>query len=207
MCIASCIQKALLWSTKQNKINLWKQIANSLDCYIAILTRRIFHDFIENKITAPYSRIVTTEILKNIFSNHNHLQIVTWMFYKIVCFKEKHVSISLTVSSSSFFQVNGYDRDLGFNGDLLYVISNGDFDSVFKIDTFTGELFVDAQLDREATTDYLLNITVQDQGSPNSKAVSKLLHIIIEDVNDNAPQFIKSSFSFFFPENTPKGKA
>ena len=129
------------------------------------------------------------------------------MFYKIVCFKEKHVSISLTVSSSSFFQVNGYDRDLGFNGDLLYVISNGDFDSVFKIDTFTGELFVDAQLDREATTDYLLNITVQDQGSPNSKAVSKLLHIIIEDVNDNAPQFIKSSFSFFFPENTPKGKA
>ena len=128
------------------------------------------------------------------------------MFYKIVCFKEKHVSISLTVSSSSFFQVNGYDRDLGFNGDLLYVISNGDFDSVFKIDTFTGELFVDAQLDRETTTDYLLNITVQDQGSPRSKAISKLLHVIIEDVNDNAPQFIKSSFSFFFPENTPKGK-
>ena len=93
--------------------------------------------------------------------------------------------------------MNGYDRDLGFNGDLLYVISNGDFDSVFKIDTLTGELFVDAQLDRETTTDYLLNITVQDQGSPRSKAVSKLLHIIIEDVNDNAPQFIKSSFSFF----------
>ena len=96
--------------------------------------------------------------------------------------------------------------NLGFNSDLLYVISNGDFDSVFKIDTLTGELFVDAQLDRETTTDYLLNITVQDQGSPRSKAVSKLLHIIIEDVNDNAPQFIKSSFSFFFPENTPKGK-
>ena len=95
---------------------------------------------------------------------------------------------------------------MGFNGDLLYVISNGDFDSVFKIDTLTGELFVDAQLDRETTTDYLLNITVQDQGSPRSKAVSKLLHVIIEDVNDNAPQFIKSSFSFFFPENTPKGK-
>ena len=95
---------------------------------------------------------------------------------------------------------------MGFNGDLLYVISNGDFDSVFKIDTLTGELFVDAQLDRETTSDYLLNITVQDQGSPRSKAVSKLLHVIIEDVNDNAPQFIKSSFSFFFPENTPKGK-
>ena len=114
-------------------------------------------------------------------------------------------SISTNIKSS-FLQVHGYDRDLGFNGDLLYVISNGDFDSVFKIDTLTGELFVDAPLDRETSTDYLLNITVQDQGSPRSKAVSMLLHIIIEDVNDNAPQFIKSSFSFFFPENTPKGK-
>ena len=58
-------------------------------------------------------------------------------------------------------QVNGYDRDLGFNGDLLYVISNGDFDSVFKIDTLTGELFVDAQLDRETTTNSLpVNVSI-----------------------------------------------
>ena len=101
-------------------------------------------------------------------------------------------------------QVNGYDRDHGFNGELLYVISNGDYDSVFKIDTLTGDLTIDAALDREKTSDYLLNITVQDQGSP-IKSTSSLLHIIVEDVNDNAPQFIKSTFSFFFPENTPKG--
>lgn len=100
--------------------------------------------------------------------------------------------------------MNGFDRDLGFNGDLLYVISNGDYDSVFKIDTYTGELLIDAKLDRETTSDYLLNITVQDQGI-FPKFTSKLLHIIVEDVNDNAPQFIKSTFSFFFPENTPKG--
>ncbi len=94
---------------------------------------------------------------------------------------------------------------MGFNGDLLYSIANGDNDSVFKIDTLTGELFIDAPLDREETTDYLLNVTVQDQGSPVSKSSSRLLHIIVQDVNDNAPSFVKSSFSFFFPENTPKG--
>ena len=103
------------------------------------------------------------------------------------------------------FQVEGFDRDLGFNGDLLYVISDGDYDSVFKLDTISGELFVDGALDREHTSDYLLNITVQDQGSPSPKFASKLLHIIVTDVNDNAPQFLKSTFSFFFPENTPKG--
>ena len=54
-------------------------------------------------------------------------------------------------------------------------------------------------------TNQALNITVQDQGTPLIKSTSALLHIIVEDVNDNAPQFIKSTFSFFFPENTPKG--
>lgn len=73
--------------------------------------------------------------------------------------------------------MEGFDRDLGFNGDLLYVISDGDYDSAFKLDTLTGELFVDGPLDREKTSDYLLNITVQDQGSPRPKFVSKLLHV------------------------------
>ena len=116
--------------------------------------------------------------------------------------------------------MEGFDRDLGFNGDLLYVISDGDYDSAFKLDTLTGELFVDGPLDREKTSDYLLNITVQDQGSPRPKFVSKLLHVrshilktvelfiivkkshfhsnfqvIVIDANDNAPQFLKSTFS------------
>ncbi|TRY62766.1 hypothetical protein TCAL_04907 [Tigriopus californicus] len=101
-------------------------------------------------------------------------------------------------------QVVARDRDFGFSGALLYVISDGDVDSVFKIDTQTGDLRIDGYLDRERTSDYMLNITVFDQGVPQ-KSASRLLHIIVEDCNDNAPQFFKSTFSFFFPENTRKG--
>ena len=101
-------------------------------------------------------------------------------------------------------QVKAHDRDLGFNGDLLYVISDGDDESVFKLDTITGELRVDNYLDRETKTDYYLNITVYDQGFPQ-KSASRHLHVIVKDVNDNPPIFIKSAFSFFFPENTPIG--
>ena len=99
-------------------------------------------------------------------------------------------------------QVKAHDRDLGFNGDLLYVISNGDDDSLFKLDTTTGDLLVDGYLDREMQTDYYLNITVYDQGFPQ-KSSSRQLHVAVKDVNDNPPIFIKSAFSFFFPENTP----
>lgn len=61
------------------------------------------------------------------------------------------------------FKVNAYDRDLGFNGELLYVISDGDTDSVFRLDTNTGYLYVDGILDRESTEEYNLNVTVFDQ--------------------------------------------
>ena len=32
-----------------------------------------------------------------------------------------------------------------------------------------------------------------------------MVRIVVNDANDNAPVFIKSTFSFFFPENTPVG--
>ena len=94
-----------------------------------------------------------------------------------------------------------FDRDLGFNGDLLFVISDGDPESVFKIDTESGVLTIDSKLDRETKAEYMINITVFDQGVPQ-KSASRLLHIIVEDENDHAPVFFKSAFSFFFPENT-----
>ena len=42
------------------------------------------------------------------------------------------------------------------------------------------------------------------QGSPQ-KSTSAVVRIVVNDANDNAPVFIKSTFSFFFPENTPVG--
>ena len=58
--------------------------------------------------------------------------------------------------------------------------------------------------DRETTQDYMLNITSCDQGTPH-KCASILSHVIVLDQNDNAPVFLKSAFSFFFPENTRNG--
>ena len=85
--------------------------------------------------------------------------------------------------------MQAHDRDLGFNGYLLYVISNGDDESSFKLDTETGELRVDNYLDRETKTDYYLNITVYDQGRPQ-KSSSQQVHVIVKDVNDNPPVFV-----------------
>ena len=58
-----------------------------------------------------------------------------------------------------------FEVKVGFNVDLLYVISECDYDLVFKLDTISGELFVDGELDNEheVLIECLLNITVQDK--------------------------------------------
>ena len=96
------------------------------------------------------------------------------------------------------------DQDLGFNGQLVYVISSGDKDAVFGINITSGMVSVIAPLDREKTAEYFLNITACDQGKPQ-KCTSILCQVIVLDENDNPPVFMKSAFSFFFPENTRNG--
>ena len=76
------------------------------------------------------------------------------------------------------------------------------------MDTVTGELRVAGQLDREKTEVYMLNMTVYDQGvNPGQKSYSRLLRVVVLDANDNPPTFVKSAFSFFFPENSKLGTA
>lgn len=91
--------------------------------------------------------------------------------------------------------IKARDRDLGYNGKLVFGISGGDNDSVFRIDPETGELKIIGYLDREREYEYLLNITVYDLGKPQ-KSASKVLPITVLDENDNAPKFEKTLASF-----------
>lgn len=105
---------------------------------------------------------------------------------------------------STLVKIKARDRDLGYNGKLVYGISGGDDDSVFGIDPDTGEIKVINYLDREKKDRYSLNVTVYDLGKPQ-KSNSKLLTITVLDVNDNAPKFEKSLASFRVSENAING--
>lgn len=87
----------------------------------------------------------------------------------------------------------------------MFGISDGDNDSLFKIDLDTGELKLIGNLDREKEDEYLLNITVYDLGFPNQKSISKLLPISVLDENDCAPEFEKSVASIHVSESAPIG--
>ncbi|XP_056328618.1 protocadherin Fat 1 [Danio aesculapii] len=96
------------------------------------------------------------------------------------------------------------DSDSGFNGKLLFVISGGDFDSCFTIESDTGWLKVFQPLDRETTDRYTLNITVYDLGLPQ-KSSSHFLDVKILDANDNSPEFLQREYIVDISEDTAIG--
>ncbi|XP_032575014.1 fat-like cadherin-related tumor suppressor homolog isoform X2 [Drosophila sechellia] len=100
--------------------------------------------------------------------------------------------------------IEAKDRDLGYNGKLVFAISDGDYDSVFRIDPDRGELQIIGYLDRERQNEYVLNITVYDLGNP-TKSTSKMLPITILDVNDNRPVIQKTLATFRLTESARIG--
>ncbi|CAL8364079.1 unnamed protein product [Lota lota] len=108
------------------------------------------------------------------------------------------------VPGTSVFQVRTRDSDAGFNGRVLYAISQGNHESCFNIDMENGLITVLEPLDRERSDRYFLNITVYDQGFPQM-ASWRLLTVIIEDANDNDPQFFQDSYSALVAENSAIG--
>ncbi|XP_056297999.1 protocadherin Fat 3a isoform X3 [Pseudoliparis swirei] len=108
-------------------------------------------------------------------------------------------------TGSSVFKVNAYDGDTGFNGQILYSISDGNTDSCFIIDMETGLISVFLPMDREKRDSYLLNLTIYDLGLPQ-KTAWRLLTVYIVDANDNAPQFLQEGgYRIIISENTAIG--
>ncbi|XP_075775491.1 protocadherin Fat 3 isoform X4 [Pelodiscus sinensis] len=105
---------------------------------------------------------------------------------------------------ASILKIKAYDVDSGFNGKVIYTISDGNTDSCFNIDMETGLLKVLMPMDREKTELYLLNITIYDLGNPQ-KSTWRLLTVTVEDANDNSPVFLQDSYSVNILESTSIG--
>lgn len=107
-------------------------------------------------------------------------------------------------AGASVFHVRARDGDTGFNGRVLFSISDGNKHSCFNINMETGLISILQPLDREQLDRYFLNITVYDQGIPQLSNW-RLLTMIIEDANDNDPEFYQDSFSALVSENSAIG--
>ena len=71
-----------------------------------------------------------------------------------------------------------------------------------RIDADTGAVTTQAELDYEDQVSYTLAITARDNGIPQ-KSDTTYLEILVNDVNDNAPQFLRDSYQGSVYEDVP----
>ncbi|XP_035916489.1 cadherin-related tumor suppressor [Anopheles stephensi] len=93
--------------------------------------------------------------------------------------------------------VTAEDPDSGLNGKVRYEIAHqdpqdGDGERHFGINPTTGVIHTLHFIDREAIDTYRLTVLATDQAAPPAQRLSaeKLVTVIVEDVNDNAPVFV-----------------
>ncbi|KAK7085872.1 Protocadherin Fat 4 [Halocaridina rubra] len=88
------------------------------------------------------------------------------------------------------------------NNQFTYSIIGGNLGQVFKVDPQSGMIETTAQLDRETIQVYNLTVGAIDNGSPPQTGTT-LVRVILDDVNDNGPQFNPPDIVGYVPENEP----
>ncbi|XP_061688101.1 cadherin EGF LAG seven-pass G-type receptor 2 [Syngnathoides biaculeatus] len=99
--------------------------------------------------------------------------------------------------------VRATDGDAPVNGNILYQIlnSNGSND-VFEIDSRSGVIRTKGLVDREVVEAYALLVLANDQGrDPGPRSTTATVCIVVEDDNDNAPQFSEKRYVVQVPED------
>uniref|UniRef100_A0A665WYG2 Cadherin EGF LAG seven-pass G-type receptor 1 n=1 Tax=Echeneis naucrates TaxID=173247 RepID=A0A665WYG2_ECHNA len=106
---------------------------------------------------------------------------------------------------TSVLQISASDRDAGSNGRLSYTFQGGDDgEGDFFIEPYSGIIRTARKLDRENVPVYNLKAFAIDKGVPPLKAAVSI-HVIVQDINDNAPVFEKDELFIDVEENSAVG--
>ena len=92
------------------------------------------------------------------------------------------------------------DEDDVAHDAVSYSISAGNEQGMFAIDSLTGELYVNAPLDFEVSSSYLLTMIADDSGSPTFTSSPLDISITIININED-PVFNEPQYSFQISEN------
>uniref|UniRef100_H3BYS3 Protocadherin 7 n=1 Tax=Tetraodon nigroviridis TaxID=99883 RepID=H3BYS3_TETNG len=95
--------------------------------------------------------------------------------------------------------VTAIDADSGKNAEIAYSLDSS-VNGIFSIDADTGDIRVNAVLDREHTERYEFRVIAKDKGV-NTLQGSATVVVLVSDKNDNEPKFMQDVFTFYVKEN------
>ncbi|XP_075715457.1 protocadherin gamma-C5-like [Rhinoderma darwinii] len=103
--------------------------------------------------------------------------------------------------------LNATDQDDGANGEIQFSFDDHTSESareIFSLNKKTGEIYISGFVDFEDLNYYELSIKAEDKGIPKLEG-SCIVHVEVEDVNDNPPEISFSTLTNNIPENAQIG--
>ncbi|KAM4722755.1 cadherin EGF LAG seven-pass G-type receptor 3 [Rhinophrynus dorsalis] len=101
---------------------------------------------------------------------------------------------------STVVTISATDEDVGENARITYSLE--DNIPQFRINPDTGAITLQAMLDYEDQVTYTLAVVAKDNGIPQ-KSDTAYVEIMVNDVNDNAPQFVNTQYHGIVSEDAP----
>ena len=105
---------------------------------------------------------------------------------------------------SVIITLTALDDDEGINGKVVYKIVEGDDKHMFGIDETSGKISVAKSLDYDEVPVYNVLVQASDK-SFYAKTSTTKVKIVLQDVNDNPPQFPDSDMDAYIEENAEPG--
>ncbi|XP_037830702.1 protocadherin Fat 1a isoform X5 [Kryptolebias marmoratus] len=162
-------------------------------------------------VRKPLDREVTDNYLLNITASDGIFTAKAVVEVKVLDANDNDPECEKSVYSESvpedspagrlILQVSATDADIRSNAQISYELQ-GVGSELFMIDSETGELKTLQPLDREERDEHRFRVRAVDGGGRYCEAE---IHITVEDVNDNPPQFSSDPYSITVFENTETG--
>ena len=147
-----------------------------------------------NERVFPVLSAVTTVSIVVVDGNKHSPVFTSQILEPVVLYENETVGLSI-------FNATAEDEDEGSAGEITFGLRGNHRYLDFSIDTFTGEVVLSSELDREITIRYQLVIVAGDRGNPGLTSTT-LLVVGVQDVNDNTPEWMQLEYSAVIHENT-----
>ncbi|XP_029113251.1 protocadherin gamma-C5-like isoform X3 [Scleropages formosus] len=146
------------------------------------------------------ARSGTSQITVIVLDNNDNIPVFEKSVYKIVISED-------SVKGTPLIRLLATDLDEGANGEILYSFGehmSNSVNSIFHIDSNTGEMFLKGELDYESAATYRIEVVATDKGSPEMEGHCSV-QVEIVDVNDNPPEIVLNSPPSPVREDAPIG--
>ncbi|KAI1890773.1 hypothetical protein AGOR_G00157070 [Albula goreensis] len=177
----------------RNRFSITSQSGGGLITLALPLDYKLERQYVLSITASDGTRFDTAKVFVNVTDTNTHRPVFQSSHYTVNINEDRPVGTTVVVISAT-------DEDTGENARITYFME----DSIpqFSIDPDTGAVTTQMELDYEDQVSYTLAITARDNGIPQ-KSDTTYLEILVNDVNDNSPQFLRDQYTGSVMEDVP----